>query len=130
MNVCLFTDNIALVTAEKCIFVIDVDSQNKFMSLQRTIEFDISITRIASIRQNADLTTNTSPTELRKINLAGDTLWAVSTNGNEEKLFSHAKSVIAYADGHDINEPPRGKTNNVVSDQVRYKPACAVTEDS
>ena len=25
-------------------------------------------------------------------------------------------------------EPPHGKTNNVVSDQVRHKPVCAVTE--
>ena len=29
-----------------------------------------------------------------------------------------------------IHEPPRGKTNNVVSDQVRHKPACTVTEES
>ena len=27
-------------------------------------------------------------------------------------------------------EPPRGKTNNVVSDQVRHKPTCTVTEKS
>ena len=26
-------------------------------------------------------------------------------------------------------EPPRGKTDNVVSGQVRHKPACTVTED-
>ena len=25
-------------------------------------------------------------------------------------------------------EPPRGKTNNVVSDKVRHKPACTATE--
>ena len=25
-------------------------------------------------------------------------------------------------------EPPRGKTNNVVSDQVRHKPSCTSTE--
>ena len=29
-----------------------------------------------------------------------------------------------------INEPPRGKTNNVVSEQVRHKPACTSTEKS
>ena len=29
-----------------------------------------------------------------------------------------------------INEPPRGKTNNVVSEQVRHKPTCASTEKS
>ena len=29
-----------------------------------------------------------------------------------------------------INEPPRGKTNNVVSEQVRQKPTCTVTEKS
>ena len=27
-------------------------------------------------------------------------------------------------------EPPRGKTNNVVSEQVRHKPACISTEKS
>ena len=27
-----------------------------------------------------------------------------------------------------INEPPRGKTNNVVSEQARHKPTCTVTE--
>ena len=26
------------------------------------------------------------------------------------------------------NEPPRGKTNNVVSEQVRHKPTCTSTE--
>ena len=29
-----------------------------------------------------------------------------------------------------IYEPPRGKTNNVVSEQVRHKPACTSTEKS
>ena len=29
-----------------------------------------------------------------------------------------------------VNEPPCGKTNNVVSDQVRHKPTCTVTEKS
>ena len=29
-----------------------------------------------------------------------------------------------------INEPPRGKTNNVVSEQVRHKPACTRIEKS
>ena len=27
-----------------------------------------------------------------------------------------------------INEPPRGKTNNVVSEQVQHKSGCTVTE--
>ena len=27
-----------------------------------------------------------------------------------------------------INEPPRGKINNVVSEQIRHKPACTATE--
>ena len=30
---------------------------------------------------------------------------------------------------HIIIEPPRGKTNNVVSEQVRHKQASTVTED-
>ena len=29
-----------------------------------------------------------------------------------------------------INEPPRGKTNNVVSEQVRHKQICTSTEKS
>ena len=29
-----------------------------------------------------------------------------------------------------INEPPCGKTNNVVSEQVRHKPTCTSTEKS
>ena len=29
-----------------------------------------------------------------------------------------------------INEPPRGKTNNVVSKQVGHKPSCTSTEKS
>ena len=31
---------------------------------------------------------------------------------------------------YQLNEPPRGKTNNVVSEQVRQKPACTSTEKS
>ena len=31
---------------------------------------------------------------------------------------------------HQSFEPPRRKTNNVVSNQVRHKPACTVTEKS
>ena len=31
---------------------------------------------------------------------------------------------------HLTSEPPRGKTNNVVSEQVRHKPACTSTEKS
>ena len=30
----------------------------------------------------------------------------------------------------EIIEPPRGKTNNLVSDQIRHKSVCAVTEKS
>ena len=29
---------------------------------------------------------------------------------------------------HIIIEPPRGKTNNVVFEQIRHKPACTATE--
>ena len=36
--------------------------------------------------------------------------------------FGHLKSKSR-------NEPPRGKTNNVVSEQVRHKPGCTSTED-
>ena len=37
-------------------------------------------------------------------------------------------NIVSLAGIH--NEPPRGKTNNVVSEQVRHKPACTSTEKS
>ena len=37
---------------------------------------------------------------------------------------------IDTSDTLPIYEPPRGKTNNVVSEQVRHKPACTSTEKS
>ena len=36
---------------------------------------------------------------------------------NSEKSYMH------------IIEPPRGKTNNMVSEQIRHKPGCTSTED-
>ena len=39
-------------------------------------------------------------------------------------------SLVPVRCKRDTFEPPRGKTNNVVSDQVRHKPGCTVTEDS
>ena len=57
---------------------------------------------------------------------------------NPSKIFSRTGELISRKLGMKhrwlkhcnvyINEPPRGKTNNVVSDQVRHKPACTVTE--
>ena len=37
---------------------------------------------------------------------------------------------LEVSNRHFINEPPRRKTNNVVSEQVRHKPACTSTEKS
>ena len=36
--------------------------------------------------------------------------------------------LVSMTEHKTIFEPPRGKTNNVVSEQVRHKPACTVTE--
>ena len=36
----------------------------------------------------------------------------------------------SFSCGIFIFEPPRGKTSNVVSEQVRHKPTCTVTEKS
>ena len=38
--------------------------------------------------------------------------------------------IIAISAVSVTNEPPRGKTNNVVSEQVRHKPTCTSTEKS
>ena len=37
------------------------------------------------------------------------------------KWNSHATVPVSF-------EPPRGETNNVVSEQVRHKPSCTVTD--
>ena len=46
-------------------------------------------------------------------------------------LFFHLKVEVfknILATTYDIIEPSHGKTNNVVSDQVRHKSSCTVTE--
>ena len=40
-----------------------------------------------------------------------------------DRLHPYVKSVS------ETNEPPRGKTNNVISEQVRHKLGCTATED-
>ena len=47
----------------------------------------------------------------------------------------HRQTVLLSAtltDGRFLKrfEPPRGKTNNVVSEQVGHKPGCTITEDN
>ena len=41
-----------------------------------------------------------------------------------------AACVIGGVDVVVVNEPSRGKTNNVVSEHVRHKPTCTSTENS
>ena len=48
------------------------------------------------------------------------------SNENLCKCFKSHDKMAALS----IYEPPRGKTNNVVSEQVRHKPVCTVTEKS
>ena len=48
-----------------------------------------------------------------------------ATTTTKKKLVDN---IVSLAGIH--NEPPRGKTNNVVSEQVRHKPACTSTEKS
>ena len=48
------------------------------------------------------------------------------------RLYGHPggrqrRSFANHIFGKDIIEPPRGKTNNVVSEQVRHKPGCTST---
>ena len=39
-------------------------------------------------------------------------------------------AITIHFDVISLFEPPLGKTNNVVSEQVRHKPTCTVTEKS
>ena len=48
-------------------------------------------------------------------------------------LLTHVKKptgISALDPKFQLFEPPRGKTNNVVSEQVRHKPTCTSTEKS
>ena len=47
---------------------------------------------------------------------------------NEVKTIKIIENIIEP--NKNTNEPPRGKTNNVVSEQVRHKPTCTVAEKS
>ena len=49
--------------------------------------------------------------------------------GNPEDRFSRvaAHLLLHRLSQHQTYEPPRGKTNNVVIEQVRHKPACTST---
>ena len=46
----------------------------------------------------------------------------------ESARVNHGDYMVGVS--NNINEPPRGKTNNVVSEQVRHKQACTSTEKS
>ena len=52
-----------------------------------------------------------------------------------DQIIKFDKLVLNDGNGYNnntgkINEPPRGKTNNVVSEQARHKPTCTSTEKS
>ena len=55
-------------------------------------------------------------------------VWASFLNVVKERWSEVA--LLLVSDSRLIYEPPHGKTNNVVSDQVRHKPTCTSTEDS
>ena len=46
------------------------------------------------------------------------------------KIEKEMTDMIPFALDVNTYEPPRGKTNNVVSEQVRQKSGCTVTEKS
>ena len=51
---------------------------------------------------------------------------------NQERVVSVHHDVLAIFTHYIplLYEPPRGKTNSVVSEQVQHKSGCTVTEDS
>ena len=49
--------------------------------------------------------------------------------GLEKDIYRDGAGDIKFIENMPVrNEPPRGKTNNVVSEQVRHKSGCTVTE--
>ena len=55
---------------------------------------------------------------------------AFSLYSNAMKHFGFLNLMYINVNLMYINELPRGKTNNVVSEQVRHKPTCTSTEKS
>ena len=53
---------------------------------------------------------------------SGTTLLVFPRGGSNPKELSREVD--------EMNDPPRGKTNHVVSEHVRHKPACTITEES
>ena len=55
-------------------------------------------------------------------------IWDEKVKASFTPGFSDGSCAISVNFSAVTYEPPRGKTNNVVSDQVRHKPACTSTE--
>ena len=49
---------------------------------------------------------------------------------SEPSISDPDDAIIINPEAENIIEPPRGKTKNVVSEQVRHKPTCTSTEKS
>ena len=56
--------------------------------------------------------------------------WALVSKFHVNKPGMKLSEYVSMSVIHSLNEPPRGKTNNVVSEQVRHKPTCTSTEKS
>ena len=60
----------------------------------------------------------------------------IETKGNKNCTNFVSNSIFGHGPQHEdsivvvLIEPPRGKTNNMVSEQVRHKPACTSIEKS
>ena len=69
----------------------------------------------------------TSPTMKQQVmtQLAADSITKKALSKEELKLYLDTPPA-----GRVTIEPPRGKTNNVVSEQFRHKPTCTSTEKS
>ena len=69
---------------------------------------------------------NSLPCEVLLFNSRGKTfLTSDTTNTDDVRAIKNRKS---EKERNKTFEPPRGKTNNVVSEQVRHKPTCTSTE--
>ena len=70
--------------------------------------------------------------KLKNLCLLHGQIFVMYVNNRDTDQNAYTKS-ICWLDSqkfcHLIIEPPRGKTNNVVSEQVRHKPACTSTEE-
>ena len=97
-NACLYSSTVALISTEKCIFVVEISLRKHTMILKNTINLGCYIQRVTACQQNVFITTNTCPPEVRKISLSGEAIWNLPNAKGGQRMFTLPDSIISYTE--------------------------------